>query len=149
MWRLGMETIVFGSVCLLFAGKDSLAEVVAALLAGLFATWWHARLLRYSAFRFKGRPNLTHILKLAVQGALCDVPKGGWRVLSSLRLGRFGKRVTEPAPVLIHGGDVLTLPKRRALAMLATSFGPLAYTVEAYRQEALRVHRARGTKRSE
>jgi hypothetical protein len=43
---------------------------------------------------------------------------------------------------------VHAIPKRRALAILATSFGPLAYTIEAHR-EALRVHRAEGTRRSE
>jgi hypothetical protein len=43
---------------------------------------------------------------------------------------------------------VHVIPKRRALAILTTSFGPLAYTVEAHKQ-ALRVHRAEGTRRSE
>lgn len=148
MWRLLLEAALFGGICLLFAGNASIAEILVAVFAGLFAALWHLRLLRHSHFRFVGKPQLLHILKLSTKGALRDVPQGGWHVLASLWRGRFGKEVMEPAPVLVDDGDVHATPKRRALAILATSFGPLAYTVEAHRQ-ALRVHRAQGTRKSE
>lgn len=148
MWRLLVEAVVFGAICLLFAGSASLAEMIVAVFAGCMAVWVHARLMRRSAFRFTGTPQPLHILKLAAKGALQDVPLGAWHVLASLWRRRFGKQVMEPAPVLISGADVHAIPKRRALAILATSFGPLAYTIEAHR-EALRVHRAEGTRRSE
>ena|GEM_PF-1200186 len=148
MWRLLMEAIVFGAVCLLFAGSTALAEIIVAAFAGLLAAILHARLMHCSAFRFTGKPQPLHILKLAAKGALRDVPQGAWHVLASLWRGRFGKQVMEPAPVLTSGTDVHAIPKRRALAILATSFGPLAYTIEAHRQ-ALRVHRAEGTTRAQ
>ncbi|GAB2561726.1 hypothetical protein [Dyella jejuensis] len=148
MWRLLLEATVFGAVCLLFAGSVSVAEVVVAAIAGLFAALWHGRLLRWSAFRFVGRPQPLHMLKLAANGALRDVPKGGWRVLASIWRRRYGQQLMEPMPVLIEGTDMRTVPKQRALAILTTSFGPLAYTIEAHHQ-ALRVHRADATRRSE
>jgi hypothetical protein len=148
MWRLLAEAVVFGAICLLLAGSVSLAEMIVAVFAGCMAAWLHARLIHRSAFRFTGRPQPLHILKLAAKGALQDVPLGAWHVLASLWGRRFGKQVLEPAPVLIRDADVHAIPKRRALAILATSFGPLAYTIEAHR-EALRVHRAEGTSRSE
>ena len=148
MWRLVVEAVLLGTVCLLFAGSVSTAEVVVAAFAGCLAAYVHARLIRRSAFRFTGKPQPLHILKLAAKGALQDVPLGAWHVLASLWRRQFGKQVMEPAPVLISDADMHAIPKRRALAILATSFGPLAYTIEAHR-EALRVHRAEGTRRSE
>jgi len=148
MWRLLVEVIVFGAVCLLFAGSTALAEIIVAAFAGVLAALLHARLMHCSAFRFTGTPQPLHIVKLAAKGALRDVPQGAWHVLASLWRGRFGKQVMEPAPVLTSGTDVHTIPKRRALAILVTSFGPLAYTIEAHRQ-ALRVHRAAGTTRAQ
>lgn len=148
MWRLMVEAFLLSAVCLLFAGSVSAAEIVVAAFAGCTAACLHARLIQRSAFRFIGRPQPLHILKLAAKGALQDVPLGAWHVLASLWRRRFGKQVMEPAPVLIRGADMHAIPKRRALAILATSFGPLAYTIEAH-HEALRVHRAEGTRRSE
>ncbi len=148
MWRLPAEAVLFGAVCLLFAGSVSPAEIIVAAFAGCLAAYVHARLIHRSAFRFTGTPQPFHIFKLAAKGALQDVPLGAWHVLASLWRRRFGKQVMEPAPVLISDVDVHAIPKRRALAILATSFGPLAYTIEAHR-EALRVHRAEGTRRSE
>lgn len=148
MWRLLVEAALLAGVCLLFAGSTSIAEIAVAVFAGLFAALWHLRLLHRSHFRFVGRPQPFHILELAMKGTLRDVPQGGWRVLTALWRRRFGKQVMEPAPMLIDDTDVHTIPKRRALAILVTSFGPLAYTVEAHRQ-ALRVHRAIGTRRAE
>lgn len=148
MWRLLVEAMLLGMVCLLFAGSIAPAEIIVAAFAGFLAALLHARLMRRSAFRFAGKPRPLHILKLAAKGALRDVPEGAWRVLASLWRGRFGRQVMEPAPVLIGDTDMHVLPKRRALAILATSFGPLAYTIEAHRQ-ALRVHRADATARPE
>ena len=129
MWRLLVEAGVFGAVCLLFAGNASLAEMIVAVFAGCMAAWLHARLIHHSAFRFTGRPQPLHILKLAAKGALQDVPLGAWYVLASLWRRRFGKQVMEPAPLLLSDADMHATPKRRALAILATSFGPLAYTI--------------------
>jgi hypothetical protein len=143
-----MEAIVLGTICLLFAGSVSLAELMVAAFAGCMAAWVHARLIHRSAFRFTGTPQPLHILKLAAKGAVRDVPQGAWHVLASVWRGRFGKQVMEPAPLLVRDTDMRAIPKRRALAILTTSFGPLAYTVEAHR-DALRVHRAEGTTRSE
>ena len=148
MWRLLVEAAVLGAICLLFAGSTSLAEIIVAAFAGCVAAWVHARLMHRSAFRFIGRPQPLHILKLAAKGAVRDVPQGAWHVLASAWRRRFGKQVMEPAPVLVRDVGMHAIPKRRALAILATSFGPLAYTVEAHR-DALRVHRAEGTRRSE
>jgi hypothetical protein len=148
MWRLVLEVVLLGGICLLFAGSVSVAEVIVAGFAGCMAALVHGRLIKRSAFRFTGTPQPLHILKLAAKGGLRDVPQGAWHVLASLWRGRFGKQVMEPAPVLVSDTDVRVTPKRRALAILTTSFGPLAYTVEAHRQ-ALRVHRAIGTTRSE
>lgn len=148
MWRLGLEILVFGGVCLLFAGSVSAPEIVIALLAGCFAVLWHARLIRHSAFRFAGRPDGARVLGLAVKGALGDVPEGGWHVTAALWRRRFGRLRMEPAPVLVRDRDVHVIPKRRALAILTTSFGPLAYVTEAH-HEALRVHRVNRTIRPE
>lgn len=148
MWCAVMEAIVLGTICLLFAGSVSLAELMVAAFAGCMAAWVHARLIHRSAFRFTGTPQPLHILKLAAKGAVRDVPQGAWHVLASVWRGRFGKQVMEPAPLLVRDTDMRAIPKRRALAILTTSFGPLAYTVEAHR-DALRVHRAEGTTRSE
>lgn len=148
MWRLSLEAILLGAICLLFAGSTSLPEILVAAFAGCVAAWVHARLMHRSAFRFIGAPQPLHFLKLAAKGAVRDVPQGAWHVLAAVWRGRFGKQVIEPAPLLVRGTDVRVIPKRRALAILATSFGPLAYTIEAHR-DALRVHRAEGTRRSE
>ena len=148
MWRLLAEAVLLGAICLLFAGSASAAEIAVAAFAGCLAAYVHARLIHRSGFRFTGRPQPLHVLKLAAKGALQDVPLGAWHVLASLWRRRFGKQVMEPAPALISEADMHAIPKRRALAILATSFGPLAYTIEAHR-EALRVHRAEGTRRSE
>jgi hypothetical protein len=56
--------------------------------------------------------------------------------------------IAEPAPVLVDDADPRAVPKRRALALLVTSCGPLAYAVDAHHQ-ALHVHRAEGTRRTE
>jgi hypothetical protein len=148
MWRLPLEAILLGAICLLFAGSTSLAEIMVAAFAGGMAAWVHARLMHRSAFRFIGTPRPLHILKLAAKGAVRDVPQGAWHVFAAIWRGRFGKQVMEPAPLLVRDTHVRVIPKRRALAILATSFGPLAYAVEAH-HDALRVHRAEGTTRSE
>lgn len=148
MWRLSLEAILLAAICLLFAGSTSLAEIIVAAFAGCMAAWVHARLIHRSAFRFTGTPQPLHILNLAVKGAVRDVPQGAWHVLAAMWRRRFGKQVMEPAPLLVRDTDVRAIPKRRALAILTTSFGPLAYAVEAHR-DALRVHRAEGTRRSE
>lgn len=148
MWRLLLEAMLLGAICLLFAGSASPAEFIVAAFAGCLAAWLHARLIHRSAFRFTGTPQPLHILRLAAKGAVRDVPQGAWHMLASLWRGRFGKQVMEPAPLLVGGADEHGMPKRRALAILTTSFGPLAYTIEAHRQ-ALRVHRADGTNRPE
>lgn len=84
MWRLMVEAVLLGTACLLFAGSVSTAEVVVAAFAGCLAAYVHACLIHRSAFRFTGRPQPLHILKLASKGALQDVPLGGWHVLISL-----------------------------------------------------------------
>jgi hypothetical protein len=148
IWSITLEATLLGAICLLFAGSVSVAEIIVAIFAGALAASWHARLLHHSHFRFVGKPQPLHILKLSAKGALRDVPQGGWHVLTSLWSGHYGKQVMEPAPMLIDDTNMHAIPKRRALAILITSFGPLAYTMEAHR-EALRVHRALGTRRSE
>jgi hypothetical protein len=147
MRRLLLEAVLLGGVCLLFAGSTSVADIIVAVAGGGFAALWHARLLRHSAFRFMGRPRSLHVVSLALKGGLRDVPRGGWHVLASLWRGRYGKRVTEPAPALIDGASARAIPKQRALAILATSFGPLAYALDAH-HHALHMHRAEGTRRS-
>lgn len=140
MWRWWLEAVVLSGACLLFAGSTAASEIIVAVFAGALAAAWHAYLARHSAFRFQGTPRVFRLLRQGTKNGVLDVPEGAWRALAALWRCRYGRPLVEPAPVVVRPTQMQVIPKQRALAILVTSCGPLAYAVEAHRH-GLRVHR--------